>query len=369
MFAIERSTVGQRSEIEEAFLSAAVEPERWLTALELLAEATGSDHAQIIGIGQGYSLSFNWVSGLQPSALLPFNNAELISPKTNFRVAAGVVAQRYAVIAEDRYEALTPSLANHAYLDLCSDLHIPYGCQTNLRLDDDGLIGLALLRSQRTGRTSPEAQALFVDVTAAAASAVSLQVAIERDGHRLVAGSFDAMGTACFVLDRTMTVRALTAPAETQLHEGAVRLHDGRVSLSNAADDRRLGMALSSVFEGGARAASIAVSDGAGVMMLRLFRLPAREWNMGFAPFAILIVKRTSGAGTLDLRLLRDTYGLTATEAEIALLLRAGQTRGAICSTRGITRETLRSHLRALFAKLGVSRETEAIHLLHALLN
>ena len=116
-------------------------------------------------------------------------------------------------------------------------------------------------------------------------------------------------------------------------------------------------------------ARNVAVADGAGVLMLKLHRLPAREWNMGFAPFAILVVKRSGGSSAADLEFLREAYGLTASEAEIALLLRAGRPRDSICAARGITRETLRSHLRALFAKLGVSRETEAIHLLHALLN
>jgi len=111
------------------------------------------------------------------------------------------------------------------------------------------------------------------------------------------------------------------------------------------------------------------VPDAAGMLMLKVHRLPERAWNMGFAPFAILTAKRPLAGSSGDLAFLRDAYGLTATEAEIAMLLRQGRTRSQIREVRGITQETLRSHLRALFAKLGVKRETEAIHLLHALLS
>ena len=361
--------MGQPQAIEGAFLAAAVEPEQWLDALGHLAAATGSDHAQIIGIGRDFELGFNWVSDMDAAAHAAADRAELVTPSTNFRVAAGVTTPAGTIVWEDRYDAVKRHLVDDAYLDLCSDLRIPYGCQTNLLTGETGLIGLALLRSERAGPTTDEARALFSRVRGSASAAVALQVALEREGHRLVAGSFEAMGTACFVLDRTMAVRAVTLAAETLLHDGVLSLADGRVRLPHAAEDRRLAAAFAAVAGGQVLARNVAVADGAGVLMLKLHRLPAREWNMGFAPFAILVAKRSGGSSAADLEFLREAYGLTASEAEIALLLRAGRPRDSICAARGITRETLRSHLRALFAKLGVSRETEAIHLLHALLS
>lgn len=194
-----------------------------MAALAQLADATGSDHAQLIGIGRDYSLGFNWVSGMTPAAHAMFDRDELVTPQTNFRVAAGVTARADAIVREDHYDAVKSQLVDDVYLDLCSDLRIPYGCQTNLRVDGGGLIGFALLRSQRTGPTTIETETLFTEVRDAAAAATSLQVALEREGHRLVAGGFDAMGTACFVLDRHMAVRAVTAAAEELLHQGVDR--------------------------------------------------------------------------------------------------------------------------------------------------
>jgi DNA-binding CsgD family transcriptional regulator len=345
-----------------------VEPQRWLGALGELAAVTGSNHAQIIGIGPNYALDFNWVNDMSPEEHAAADRAELITPQTNYRVAAAATATSGSILCEDRYEAVKPHLVDDAYLDLCSDLRIPYGCQTDLLVGEDGFIGFALLRSHRDGPTTEQARSIFASVRASAVAAVTLQVAIERQGHQLVAGTFEAMDTACFVLDRRMMVRAVTPGAETLLHDNVLRLVEGRPALPKPSDDRRLCAALSSISDGSRLGSMITVADGPGVLTLKLHRLPAREWNMGFAPFAILVAKRARAAGAGDVRLLRESYGLTASEGEIAAMLSTGQTRDAICATRGISRETLRSHLRSLFAKLGVNRETEAIHLLHGLL-
>ncbi len=361
--------MGQWNAITDTFLAAAVQPQRWIDALELLADATGSDHAQLIGIGPGYSLGFNWANGLTEAERQLADADGMVSPDTNFRVAAGFDAPVGQIIREDRYQAVTPLLRDDRYLDLCRDLDIPFGCQTNVRVDDRGLIGFALLRSHRTGPTTPEAIDIFARAVDSAAAATALQTSLEQEAHQLIAGSFEAMDIACFVLDQRMTVHAMTRPAEALLRDGVMRLEGGRVTLPVPADDRRLASASNAVAAQRTLLGNVIVRTGAGMMVLKLHRLPAREWNMGFAPFAILVVNRPGGgSAAADIAFLRDHHGLTTAEAEVALLLRAGHGRAAICAQRGITRETLRSHLRALFAKLGAHKETEALHLLHMML-
>ncbi|OWK28568.1 helix-turn-helix transcriptional regulator [Sphingomonas mucosissima] len=355
--------------IANQFLEAAIEPARWLDVLQRVAQQTQSKHAQIIGVGPSFSFGFNWVNDMDASAHAAADRAELMAPTINFRVAAGATRPPQTISWEDDYAALRPSLADQSYLDLCSDLDIPFGCQTNLLVEDDGLIGFALLRAHRNGPTDAETRAMFARVCASAGAAVALQVALERESYKLVAGSFEAMNLACFVLDRTMSVRAISRGADALLADGTLRLADGRVAAPSLAVQRRLTAAMATIGERRAGAASVAAPTPAGVLMLKVHRLPDREWNMGFAPFAILIAKRPPAADSADAAFLRETYGLTASEAEIALLLRLGRTRAQICTARAITGETLRSHLRSLFGKLGVRRETEAIHLLHALLS
>lgn len=355
--------------LADQFLEAAVDPARWISVLERLVLETRSDHAQLIGVGPSFSLGFNWVNDMDASAHAVADRAELMTPATNYRVAAGLNQPSRTISWEDRYEAIKPHLSDDAYLDMCNDLRIPFGCQTNLLVEADGLVGFALLRSERNGRTDAETRALFASMCAPASAAVSLQAGLERQGYQLVAGAFEVMSIACFVLDRSMSVRAMSRAAEQLLADGTLQLVDGRVTTSSPAAQRRIGGATAAVMEGRAAAASVAAPDAAGMLMLKWHCLPPREWNMGFAPYAILIAKRPPSGNAADVAVLREAYGLTAAEAEIAILLRMGRTRDAICEVRAITHETLRSHLKSLFSKLSVKRETEAIHLLHALLS
>jgi DNA-binding CsgD family transcriptional regulator len=359
--------------LAQAFLAAAVEPERWLGVLSDVASACRSDHAQIIGFGPDYDVAFNFVSGIDAETLRRFDAIDHGSPLINYRVAASVAAGPHAVLHEAHYAVARAGLAGDAYLDLVHDVDIPHGCQTNLRRDEHHLLGFALMRSERTGPTNAAVRADFAELRDYAVGAAALQVSLEREGHHLVAGSFDAMGTACFVLDAALRVRARTASAEALLRDGVVRLGDGRVALRTADDQRRLATAMNALSAGRSLAGHVVVPDEVaggigGVMTLKLHRLPTREWSMGFAPAAILVVKRSRYPGPVDVGVLRDTYRLTAAESAIALALLAGHPRAEICAARGITTETLRTHLRTLFAKLGVNREADAIHLLHAVL-
>lgn len=356
------------SRLADQFLGAAIEPARWLDVLQELAEQTGSDHAQLIGVGPNFSLGFNWVSDMDAAAHALADRAELMAPSTNYRVATGVSQSLRTIAWEESYDAIKPRLVDDAYLDLCSDLRIPFGCQTNLIVEPDGLVGFALLRSQRNGATTAETRALFASVCSSAGAAVALQLGLEREGYKLVAGALEAMSIACFVLDRSMAVRGASRAAEDLLANGTLMLVDGYVASPSPAVQRLLAKATNDVMNGKLAATSVATPDCAGALTLKIHRLPAREWNMGFAPYAILIVSQPGAGNAAHVALLRDTYGLTVAEAEIAVMLRLGRAREAICAARAITRETLRSHLRSLFAKLGVKRETEAIHLLHTLL-
>ena len=60
---------------------------------------------------------------------------------------------------------------------------------------------------------------------------------------------------------------------------------------------------------------------------------------------------------------LRTLYGLTTAEAEVCRLVVDGHTTGDIADLRGVTTETVRTQIRALFGKTGVSRRAELVRL------
>lgn len=63
----------------------------------------------------------------------------------------------------------------------------------------------------------------------------------------------------------------------------------------------------------------------------------------------------------LDAAALSELFGLTATEARVALALTEGNTLAQIARTFGVSRTTVAYHLRNIFQKTGVSRQTELV--------
>jgi DNA-binding CsgD family transcriptional regulator len=61
---------------------------------------------------------------------------------------------------------------------------------------------------------------------------------------------------------------------------------------------------------------------------------------------------------------LRELYGLTAAEARLSALLINGRTAEDCCEEMGVSRLTVYSHLKRLFKKVGVQRQSELVSLL-----
>jgi DNA-binding CsgD family transcriptional regulator len=61
--------------------------------------------------------------------------------------------------------------------------------------------------------------------------------------------------------------------------------------------------------------------------------------------------------------LLRSLFGLTGAESALVLLLVEGLTLDEAAARQGVSRHTARSQLRSIFAKTGVTRQTELLRL------
>ncbi|QHL90524.1 hypothetical protein GVO57_06300 [Sphingomonas changnyeongensis] len=60
---------------------------------------------------------------------------------------------------------------------------------------------------------------------------------------------------------------------------------------------------------------------------------------------------------------LREAFGLTEKESRVAILSGQGKNPREIASEMGISYETVRSHLKSIFAKMGVKRQAEVAFL------
>lgn len=357
--------------IADRFASAAVDGSEWLGALRALAEVTGSSHGQLIGIGGPSVIPFNWVSDLSTRAIEEFVHIEGGDPMINPRVAVAVDAPVLSVRSEADYRAVAPLLRSDIYADFCRDHDIPFGCQTKLTEDSNGLIGLAVLRNARDGPTSAAQRRLFTAIAPHVRSAVRIQAALEHQGLKLVTGALESVAAAVFICEADARIRAQTPAAEDLLRAGRLVASGGRLAAPGAQDARALRHAIAEQagrLRQPAQTLALAAAPGSLPLLIDICAAPDRSWDLGFKPQIFVIARsgrRWHGSAVTILALL---YGLSVAEADVALRLAQGEAREAIAEARNARLETVRAQLKSAFAKLGINREVELVAMLGEML-
>lgn len=353
----------------DRFHEAALDPGQWMVVLQELADATGSSRAELVGFGGPGFVPFNWVTSADDDMLHDFIAVGGGSPSINFRLAADDGHSVLTVVDEGTYDCARKHLERDDYLDFCEQHQMVFGCQTTLVREQNGLVGMSLLRSRGDGRCDDGIRATFASAAVAARSAVRMQKAIEQRGHELLSGALEALPAPCLLIDGFGHVGAVTEAAERMIRTSSLlTVADQRVCIIDPRFSRRFDLALRSVL-GIERRPHVRLAIGQGAMpelILDLFRLPDREWSLPFAPRALLMMRdpRTIRRGAATE--LMSAFGLTCAEAEIAIALCSGSSRDDIAERRGVSLETLRSQLRSIYSKVGCSRETELVLLVKA---
>jgi DNA-binding CsgD family transcriptional regulator len=103
-----------------------------------------------------------------------------------------------------------------------------------------------------------------------------------------------------------------------------------------------------------------------GVQLLLIHVLPvdgaARTPFLGAR--AILVFSDLSRVTRLQPEMLSQIFGLSLAEAKVAALMASGHASDEIADAVGVTRETVRKHLKAVFAKTATHRQAELVALL-----
>lgn len=117
--------------------------------------------------------------------------------------------------------------------------------------------------------------------------------------------------------------------------------------------DRRIG-----------RSVPIAASDAAGAMVAHLLPLRRAARDIFSGAFSLLFITPVKRQQAPPLSLLEGLFDLTAAEAKVASLLIEGHAVEAIAHAQGVMPNTVRMHLKSIFAKTGVGRQAELVSLL-----
>lgn len=281
---------------EQAILNAPFEDCGWECAVEAVAAATRSHAAQLLGVGGPLMLPLNVFIG-GPSSYRHYIESAALHGPCNWRVGSTTVPM--AIQYEQDYATYRRLHVTADYDDAASEMDIPYGCQSALILDDQSLIGLALLRGRRDGPCTHEVLSRFAHLRRHMARAVQMQIALDGEAAELMVGDLESLGGATILLDRHGCIAALTPRADALLEEGGLlRLAGISIELADRSQNDRFRRMIAAMlrsddvsYVGQMR---IGTDPAGGHSPHRLFvtRLPqGREHGLGFEPHLAVTVK------------------------------------------------------------------------------
>jgi DNA-binding CsgD family transcriptional regulator len=186
-----------------------------------------------------------------------------------------------------------------------------------------------------------------------------------------VANSFDQIAKSVVAIDQTGRFIHANATAQRLLGP-SIHVAGGRLVLRDrhaAAEYERVINRLQRLREGKTlRAAPIIVRrENATPLVIRVLPVDGAAKSPFVCARALLLLSEVSGPGRTEWQVFGRAFGLTPAEARLAELLASGNSLEYAGDALGITRETARSRIKAIFQKTDTHRQGQLVALLASL--
>lgn len=323
----------------------------------------------MIGLGGPAVIPFNCITGLEPAELDHCAEIGGYSEGVNYRIAASAHAREMCVVDDRHYADIIPFLSDERYVQYCEETDIPFGCQIALQSETDALVGLAVLKARRDGQTTPNQRAVFEAAAPYVRAAVRTQIALRSEGATLLTGAMDAVSARVLLCDGFGRICAVT-PTADQLLSKSNRLNISMGSLQSCIgfETSRITNALVRVLEGRAiEGVDIVLPPFTGIsdeIRVSIRSLPVLAWDFGHAPRAVITLTCRDPLQSSEMTEIAVRFGLTKAEAEVAVALAHGRDRTGIAERRGVSTDTVKAQLKAIFLKMDVNREADVVRIL-----
>ncbi|HSW13634.1 MAG TPA: LuxR C-terminal-related transcriptional regulator [Solimonas sp.] len=278
-------------------------------------------------------------------------------------------------------EVMTPEeLIGQQWLDgpMFRDYLVPQGVRWVLGSDVYTLEGIECrLRATRGPNAAPfgdDEKALFRFVLPHLKRAIQLHARIDslECERQMLAGTVNRMLLGVISLSQNGDILEINDEAQRILAErDGIWRGPGGLSLDNSDEKRELHRLIQRVLAGGVaggvvEAMPVNRPSGRSRLALIIKSVPATEWcDNHRRPAAVIFLRAPDSSATPpSIDLVRRLLGLTRVESRMALLLAEGYTLDETAEVMNIRRNTARTHLRSIFCKTGVTRQTMLVRLL-----
>ncbi len=258
----------------------------------------------------------------------------------------------------------------------------PYNCfhmlGADIRMPDGGTVRFRINRPESHPRFADTERAMCAMLLPHLRRALHMHAMLDRSESlgSLYSQTINRLAVATIVLDENGTVVQLNPVAREILDsQDGLKIVGGRLEATYPSDNRELSRLVRNAFQRArqgavkglqvAEATSISRPSGQVNLGVVVELIPSQELLEGHGkPTVVVYVRDAVGKSLVSAGLTSQLYNLTPAETALALELANGLSLEEASETLNIRRNTARAHLRSIFSKTGVRRQTELVRIM-----
>jgi DNA-binding CsgD family transcriptional regulator len=249
------------------------------------------------------------------------------------------------------------------YRDLYARHDVPWWGAVFFR-NEGRLWAMPFLRSRSQGPFTPEDTEVLTRVARHCERMLSLASKLGAATVQSALQLVDQLACAAMALGPDGRVSCCNRGAERLLGSD-MNLKHGRLTVADPAGNAALQRLIAAAVGEGSRALSaqptplVIQRSGRRPLLIEAFGIPEMLADPFLRSGTILVFSDLDDRLILDEGRLRKVFGLTPAEARLAALVGGGQSPRNAAGQLGVTEESARTTLKRVFAKIGVSRQSE----------
>lgn len=361
--------LGEYDRIVSALYDAALDNRRWGEALETFRVLFEANYVTLIlrspdesNLGMMIAVG---VEGGDKVTYLPYGHS--MTPFVNQPVDKVFTVEDLMTEAEWRR---TPY-----YQHWCAPVDVFHVMGADISTPDSGKLRFRITRSEAAPRFSALDRARCEALLQHLRRALHIHNLIDRSESlgTLYSQAIGRLSVGTLVLDETGKVleQNLIARELLAANDG-LKLVGGRLEASYPSDNRELQQLIRSAFARHSGdpmtvASAMSVSRPSGQVNLGVVvePVPSQEWAEGKGQPAVLVyIRDAAGKSQASTAAAKQLFNLTPAETALAMELANGLSLEEAAEALNIRRNTARAHLRSIFSKTGVRRQTELVRII-----
>lgn len=345
---------------------AATEQALWRSALTEIADRTGSQGGVIFGQSNQFNqVYFSHVGRISEECNRTFQLRHVHNPWSEEMVRRSFDRRQLGcVVSSDEIVPLSSLRLTSFFDEVLRPENIAHGAMVALESKEDLVAGFNLCRSARQGPIDDEGRRFLDRLVPHLRRSLLLGFRLDAYRHlqRAEFNVLDQLAAAVILLDRSTNVVFANAAARSlTANNGALRLQKSKVTAVWPAHAQRLDHIVQSVLRGSpVGTMSIPHPEDGRLITILVTSIRSRDqgrlFDLGLRDAALLMVAiDPAGRTGLPLSMLADAFGLTPAEAKVAVAVSSGCTIPEAAARLSLSPNTVKSHLRRVFAKTGTS--------------